>query len=519
MSPEQAQRLLQAGLISQDVYNRNFNEAPVMSPAPVDSGYAPAVSEAPVESAAPVADMVPASETPQDPYGAAISALGSSLKDKLSSVYDSVSSRGALAPAETPTVASAEAVDSSAPVADSTPVLRLTEQDISSRLNEQAAQQAKADAAAEAASSNAIQSAYNTQLAGANKIKNETLGLIKEEDQIRRTAEADMAKIDEQRNSQRAEVQNQIDSEFTAVKERFDALENEKVDPDKFWKDQGSWGSVRSILAIALGGIGQSLAGGENKALQIIDKQIERDINAQEKNIDLKKSRANSSLNLFQNYQNIMKNKEDARDATKLEYLQRYKMSIENMASRYKKPEVEQNFLNFKNQLDAQMAATRAKLEESRQRKATNRVLSGNTGSVQDEKIQSAIDELQQSPEKADRERANDLRDRYIPGLGISPASKETVTEFRKYKQEVQPAIEGAKRILQFTNSGEFSRLSPNDRARVATELKALVGQLRLPFTGPGAMTDTTSTTSSGSNCARPAFRASATDASGTSTN
>jgi len=44
---------------------------------------------------------------------------------------------------------------------------------------------------------------------------------------------------------------------------------------------------------------------------------------------------------------------------------------------------------------------------------------------------------------------------------------------------------------LQVATSPEYSRLDPEERARVATEVQSLVGQLRIPLTGPGVLTDT----------------------------
>ena len=67
--------------------------------------------------------------------------------------------------------------------------------------------------------------------------------------------------------------------------------------------------------------------------------------------------------------------------------------------------------------------------------------------------------------------------------------NKKASEDVRKFQAEVEPAIKGAHRILKISEQG--SRLNLKDRARIATDLKALVGQLRIPFTGPGVLTDT----------------------------
>lgn len=66
---------------------------------------------------------------------------------------------------------------------------------------------------------------------------------------------------------------------------------------------------------------------------------------------------------------------------------------------------------------------------------------------------------------------------------------KERAQKLTEYTSEVGPAIEGAKRILEV--SRDLNRVTDlNKRAAIASEMKALAGSLRLPFTGPGVLTD-----------------------------
>ena len=60
-----------------------------------------------------------------------------------------------------------------------------------------------------------------------------------------------------------------------------------KVNPEQYWDDNGgAGGRVFAALAIALGQFGASLTGGQNAALQIIQTDIDRNIRAQQANID-----------------------------------------------------------------------------------------------------------------------------------------------------------------------------------------------------------------------------------------
>ncbi len=54
---------------------------------------------------------------------------------------------------------------------------------------------------------------------------------------------------------------------------------------------------------------------------------------------------------------------------------------------------------------------------------------------------------------------------------------------------DYEPGLAGIDRILTLTK--DFNRITDlKKRAQIATELKAVAGQLRIPFTGPGAMTE-----------------------------
>lgn len=73
----------------------------------------------------------------------------------------------------------------------------------------------------------------------------------------------------------------------------------------------------------------------------------------------------------------------------------------------------------------------------------------------------------------------------------VLAVNKDAANDLRSFTNEVVPALDGIDRVLEFTGSGEFSRLNPKERAQVATEIQSLVGQLRIPLTGPGVLTDT----------------------------
>jgi hypothetical protein len=77
--------------------------------------------------------------------------------------------------------------------------------------------------------------------------------------------------------------------------------------------------------------------------------------------------------------------------------------------------------------------------------------------------------------------------ERFSPGYGLAfdPKAK---TKFDELSMSVGPAISGVERLQEIGRKG--SKMSPSDYVRAQTELRTLAGSLRLPITGPGALTD-----------------------------
>lgn len=79
-----------------------------------------------------------------------------------------------------------------------------------------------------------------------------------------------------------------------AIQKRADTLrtdiENGKIDPNHYWHEKGTGGRIMASIGLLLSGLGSGLGGGPNMAMQVIQANIKRDIDAQEKNLETKKS-------------------------------------------------------------------------------------------------------------------------------------------------------------------------------------------------------------------------------------
>lgn len=105
---------------------------------------------------------------------------------------------------------------------------------------------------------------------------------------LQQEADAEAAK-----QSALAARQKEVDgavSEFTAM----------KIEPNRMWQNMSTGNSLLAGLSMALGAIGAGASGRENTALSVMDKAIDRDIDAQKANMEKAGQNVNMRRTLYQ---------------------------------------------------------------------------------------------------------------------------------------------------------------------------------------------------------------------------
>lgn len=102
----------------------------------------------------------------------------------------------------------------------------------------------------------------------------------------------------------------------------------EKLNPNQYLESLGTAGKVSTTIGLLLGGIGSGLTGGPNMAAQFLEKQIERDIDAQKANNANKQNLFNMNLQKF-------KNEADAINMTRMQMREMYAAQAEKVAAQY----------------------------------------------------------------------------------------------------------------------------------------------------------------------------------------
>lgn len=114
---------------------------------------------------------------------------------------------------------------------------------------------------------------------------------------------------------------------------RQDILDD-KIDPNRIFHEMGTGRSIGAAIAVALGGIGQGLMvaagakGATNPAMDVINKAIDRDIDAQRFNITKK-------MNTYRMYMDQFRDEMAARMAVKADYLDTAAAQVDATKAKY----------------------------------------------------------------------------------------------------------------------------------------------------------------------------------------
>lgn len=87
-------------------------------------------------------------------------------------------------------------------------------------------------------------------------------------------------------------VQGDYDAAMTAYKDG-------KINPNHVFENMSTAGRVGTAIGLILGGMGGGITGGPNPAMEFLNKQIERDVDAQRANMDKQKNIMSTAMQMF----------------------------------------------------------------------------------------------------------------------------------------------------------------------------------------------------------------------------
>ena len=269
----------------------------------------------------------------------------------------------------------------------------------------------KQQAAAEAAPGD-IAAAFAKESAAAKMASEVAIDRAAEEAQQRRAAEG-LLQAEEARQ---AAFNEKFHADYKAGMDRFqgavDKYARAEVDPNRVWKSIGAGGQLGLAFSALLSSAGQALTSyrggqaGPNMALAVFDKIIERDLHAQQLQIQQQGQAVGFEGNMLSQLQAQFGNEQQAFAAAKGILIARMQRGLGAIGDKYAGPE-----------MDAKLAAVNAGLEQ-RRLAATNEYQKGlleqakgaafSAGSLAAQKTQLSI----ASRDQALREREQALRER-----------------------------------------------------------------------------------------------------------
>lgn len=261
---------------------------------------------------------------------------------------------------------------------------------------------------------------------------------------------------------------SEIEKRILEIERKANELASRKIDPNAFWNSRTEEQKTSAAWAIALGSLNKN---GVNVGMQLIKGAIDNDIAAQAKNIENEWKALNmkgDALTLRSKF-----NTEATPNVRLLEHQANLlSASIEQGKRLAARPNANQeSLLKMTEQLTAMRDATEQQIVD---------VIGASAGKL--EFPEDLIDEKTPAWKLSPNQ-----RERHVAGFGVAN-SKENQRKFLEFKNEADKAISSLEDIIALGLKG--SKLSYQDQKVMEANITKLVGQLRLPFTGPGVLTD-----------------------------
>lgn len=236
------------------------------------------------------------------------------------------------------------------------------------------------------------------------------------------------------------------------------------IKPNQYLENMGTGSKIASAVGLFLGGLGSAYTHQGNPALDFLNKQIDRDIDAQ-------KTGLNNKLNVYHGYLQKYKNASVAEQMTRATQYALYASQAKEIMDKFQGPaaEANKNVLLGKLFQSAQGAVANANLL-----RATSKFTQGDGGGSEAE-YQSALNAAQSINPALHK----DMSSKYIPGVGTTqiPVTHEDIASLSNFRNLNELAKQG--QALAQTEGRTFWGTEANQKANdIANSMRLQIGQL-----------------------------------------
>jgi hypothetical protein len=125
-----------------------------------------------------------------------------------------------------------------------------------------------------------------------------------------------------------------LDAQMNDYKQAQAEAASQKVDPDRWWGSKSTAEKALGIVGLVLGSFGGIANGGHNTAVDVMNKFIDRDIDAQKHNIGLKQHNAEATMSIYDQKLKQFGDQNAADMATRGQMLEQFKLQTQAEALR-----------------------------------------------------------------------------------------------------------------------------------------------------------------------------------------
>lgn len=276
------------------------------------------------------------------------------------------------------------------------------------------------------------------------------------------------------------EYQSKMD-DFTEAIQDFKSLAGQKIVPGAFLARQDTSASLATGIAVALGSLGGMYSGtNQNIGLEMINKAIDKDVEAQKFNLDqayrIKKASIDDQSNLLSKMRERFGDEKSAILASKL--------ALTSMAHDKMNQELTKKGGSQDLAVNSQANMARSQIK-ARQEQLEMQLKAAQSEAFAKQQLLAGKDKNNLSPEEAIVAYGPEASKQYVSGFGLARSSEDK-KKFQEEYGDSKNSLDALKTII----TTDVNKLSPYDRARLGTELSLLTGKMRLAVLGPGAMTE-----------------------------
>src|SRR5688500_5128060 len=175
-----------------------------------------------------------------------------------------------------------------------------------------------------------MQQAAAREMAGVEGAKGNEMSALYE-----RLQKEDVARLEANRAAQ-AERETKVADQLSQLTKATDELNGATIDPKRFWAEASSSSKVLAGIGLFLGSFSPD---GNNRAVNVIQGAIDRDIDAQKANLENKQKNLSAKRGIYADMVSTFRDKTMAEEATRLAYLKNAELTVQRMAAKYQGPE------------------------------------------------------------------------------------------------------------------------------------------------------------------------------------